>query len=272
MPRFSGSQGQQYHKKCESNFSSGSAWGNKPRGYFGDQEEELVREYKTSDDVERRKEIFTDLYPKFQYLVTSIVYNFRIPIHFPDDVEFIKQDCMCYILEGLEKFDPEKMSKKTGKTSKFYSYASVITSNYLRQIIKKRKNRNKFENELSLEYQMNMTGTHGASRISLPQYDIPLEEVEERYLLREFFDILCENMQDWPSVLQKENDQKVMSAIVKIFEDSSRLDHFTKKEIYFLIKEMTDLKSQQINGSLKNIRKIYAQLKTEYYEHAREAK
>ncbi len=227
-----------------------------------------MREYKATKDDDRRKAIFTELYPKLEYLATSIIFKFRIPLYF-DDVDFIKQDCMCAMLESLEKFDPYRVSPKTGKPSKFYSYGSVTVSNFLRQIIKKRKNKLRFENDLSMEYVLNNLDTHGVTKFSMPKEKDELEKLEEELIVKEFFLMLSQDMKTWHKMLHKENDQKVMDAIVKIFEDFNRLESLGKKEIYFLIKEMTNLKSQQINGSLKNIRRIYMRIKEEYYHEGK---
>jgi len=229
---------------------------NVSRGYFGDYEESLVIEFKNCDTDERKNEIFTELLCKFDYLINSLMFTFRIPIHMSDDVDFIKQDCRFFIYKGMDKYDPNKKSKNTGKPSRFYSYCSVIVSNYLRQLIKKHKNKKRFYDNLSQEY----------ANSSAHQYnDSVLEKIEEDEALRNFVLTLQSDMHKWRDEVVKPNDVKVLEAIIKIFEDLERLESLDKKEIYFLIKEITGLKSQQINGSLKNLRKIYIKARKQYY-------
>lgn len=235
------------------------------RGYFGAHEESLVVEFKETADHERRNEIFDELYPKFRYLISSLLYNFRIPLFFSDEADSIEGDCMHQIFEGIDKYNPYKVSPKTGKTSKFYSYASVIVSNYLRQIIKKRKHKVRFENELCADYLLNSLDSHGNTKFSMPAEEDRIETVERQFILKDFFALLQKTLPQWQDKLTKENDKKVAAAIVKIFDDADKIESLEKKELFFLLKEITQLKPQQINGSLKNIRKLYNIFRDDYY-------
>ena len=249
---------------------SGTYWGGKDsRGYFSNVEEELVREFKITIDKKRKDEIFKAIYPKIEYLITSIMYQFRIPQHF-DDINSIKQDCIYFIYEGIHKFDPYKISAKTGKPSRFFSYCSVIVSNHLRQLIKKKHNQYNIDDGTSPEYMNSSLDCHGNVTTSMAPEKDPLISREEEVIYKEFFSVIKKNALEWRSLLTKENDIKVLDAINKVFEDYNRLDSFDKKEIYFLLKELTGLQPQQLNGALKNIQKLYRKTKENYYNDEEE--
>lgn len=253
-------------KVSSDKLDNGTYWGGSSRpGYFSNDEEALIREYKTDIDMKRKNEIFKLIYPKIEYLITSIIYQFKIPQHF-DDIGSIKQDCVYYIFEGIYKFDPYRVSPKTGKPSKFYSYCTVIVSNYLRQLIKKRRNQYNMDSDnLSAEYINNSIDGHGNPSLSISTEPNAMEQQEEEVIFKEFFNLIKENATNWRAQLIKPNDIKVLDAVNKIFEDYNRLDSFDKKEIYFLLKELTGLQPQQLNGALKNIQKLYKKTKEAYY-------
>jgi len=194
------------------------------------------------------------------------MHNFKIPQHF-EDVEGIKQDCITSIFEGISKYNPYKKSKVTGKVSKFYSYCSVIVSNHLRQLIKKKKHQQRFDDTLSGDYVNHYMCSHGLSKLSMPSPENEIEQQEYQTMIKEFVCVLQKNMELWESYIVKENDKKVYNAIVKLTEDASVLDTLDKKEIFILIREITGLKPQQINGSLKNIRKLYISIKQQYLDY-----
>ncbi len=118
---------------------------------------------------------------------------------------------------------------------------------------------------LSAEYINNSIDGHGNPSLSISTEPNAMEQQEEEVIFKEFFNLIKENATNWRAQLIKPNDIKVLDAVNKIFEDYNRLDSFDKKEIYFLLKELTGLQPQQLNGALKNIQKLYKKTKEAYY-------
>jgi hypothetical protein len=109
--------------------------------------------------------------------------------------------------------------------------------------------------------------THGIVKFSgnsTNSEEYGFNDTESNLLLLEFYENVKDSMEMWLSKLDKKNDAVVMQAIIKIFEDAEKLDNLDKKGIFFILKELTGLKPQAINGSLKNIRKLYRKFKDEY--------
>lgn len=101
------------------------------KGYFYEEQEDAVKEYLMCTDSERRNHIFnTILLPAFTTMIESIIrrYNLHIP---SEEFEDTFNDTISFLMSKIEHFDPEKISQKTGKTFKAYSYCGTVCKNYL---------------------------------------------------------------------------------------------------------------------------------------------
>lgn len=101
------------------------------KGYFYEKQEDAVKEYLLSNNEIQRNQIFnTILLPAFTTMIESIIrrYNLHIP---NEEFEDTFNDTISFLMSKIEHFDPEKISKKTGKTFKAYSYCGTICKNYL---------------------------------------------------------------------------------------------------------------------------------------------
>jgi hypothetical protein len=101
------------------------------KGYFYEEQEEAVKEYLTSTNPIRRNQIFNDiLLPAFTTMIESIIrrYNLHIP---NEEFEDTFNDTISFLMSKIEHFDPDKISKKTGKSFKAYSYCGTVCKNYL---------------------------------------------------------------------------------------------------------------------------------------------
>lgn len=101
------------------------------KGYFYEEQENAVKEYLLTTDNVKRNQIFnTILLPAFTTMIESIIrrYNLHIPNEEFDDTF---NDTISFLMSKIEHFDPEKISKKTGKSFKAYSYCGTVCKNYL---------------------------------------------------------------------------------------------------------------------------------------------
>ena len=103
----------------------------KRKGYFYEEQEDAVKEYLVTTDENKKNKIFNDvLYPVFTTMIESIIRRYNL--HIPNE-EFADtfNDTISFLMSKIEHFNPEKISKKTGKTFKAYSYCGTICKNYL---------------------------------------------------------------------------------------------------------------------------------------------
>lgn len=101
------------------------------KGYFYETQEEAVKEYLTTTDIIKKNDIFnTILMPAFTTMIESIIrrYNLHIP---NEEFDETFNDTISFLMSKIEHFDPDKVSKKTGKAFKAYSYCGTICKNYL---------------------------------------------------------------------------------------------------------------------------------------------
>ena len=101
------------------------------KGYFYEEQEEAVKKYLLSENEVERNRIFNNiLLPAFTKMIESIIrrYNLRIP---NEEFEETFSDTISFLMSKIEHFEPEKISKKTGKTFKAYSYCGTVCKNYL---------------------------------------------------------------------------------------------------------------------------------------------
>lgn len=101
------------------------------KGYFYEEQEDAVKEYLlTENEIERNKIFNNILLPAFTKMIESIIrrYNLHIP---NEEFEETFNDTISFLMSKIEHFEPEKISKKTGKTFKAYSYCGTICKNYL---------------------------------------------------------------------------------------------------------------------------------------------
>jgi hypothetical protein len=101
------------------------------KGYFYEEQEEAVKQYLLTTSNSERNRIFNNiLLPAFTKMIESIIrrYNLHIP---NEEFDETFNDTISFLMSKIEHFEPEKISKKTGKTFKAYSYCGTICKNYL---------------------------------------------------------------------------------------------------------------------------------------------
>ena len=110
----------------------------KRKPYFGKDAHAAVVDYQSTDDRNKKNIIYIEkIKPSFDKLAENLIF-----IHgFANDVEsfeIMKADCVSFLYETLEKFDPARGSKA-------FSYFNVCAKNFLiirsKKKTKNRKNR-----------------------------------------------------------------------------------------------------------------------------------
>jgi hypothetical protein len=89
-------------------------------------------------------------------------------------------------------------------------------------------------------------------------------DLEEKVLDEEFLKTIKDNLTEWKSHFNKEQEKKVLDAVILIFDNCKNIDICDRKAIFFYIKEITGLKYVQIASNLSKIKKKYTYLKKKY--------
>jgi hypothetical protein len=113
------------------------------------------------------------------------------------------------------------------KGSKAFSYFSVITKNWFIHRVKK--------NSKDLKKEIN-------------------------------FEDAMKELDKWDNQDLKENERKVLNAIIDLFDNVDQLEIFNKKAIYMHIRELTNLNTKQVVNNLNKLRMRYRTFKKGWNE------
>ena len=215
--------------------------------YFTEVHQKAIVDYALTDCRKERTELYIQyIGPVFDEMVDKITYTYKFTTL--PNIDILKDECKIWLTTILDKFDPEKGSKA-------FSYFSVITKNWF--IHKVKKNSKNLKKEVSYD---DVVAEIEQLHISdEPNY---LEQREKA----EFWASLNNQFNVWEKENLKENEKKVLNAIIDLFDNVDELEIFNKKAIYMHIRELTNLNTKQVVNNLNRLREKYRNFKREYYE------
>jgi hypothetical protein len=174
-------------------------------------------------------------------MVDKIIFTYKFN-NLPN-IDQLREECKIWLTTILDKYD-------TSKGSKAFSYYSVITKNWFIQNVKK-TNKEK-RREISIEDAEKEIDENGES---VPSGYESTREYEE------FWINLSKEISNWEQANLKENERKVLSAIIQIFNNIENIEIFNKKAIYLYIRELTGLNTKQVVNGLSGIKSKYKNFK-----------
>lgn len=217
----------------------------KARHYFTSETEQAIVDYCSTDDQKKRTQLYQEqIQPAFNEMVDKIVYTYKFT-NLPN-IDYLKDDCKIWLTTILSKFNPDKGTKA-------FSYFSVVTKNWFTH--KAKKNSQKFKREV--EYDSMVREIDSISQEN--QRDL-LEEKSEQ----QFWKFLLLEVDGWKKLNLKENEQKVLDAVIILLNDIEKIEIFNKKAVYFYLREITGLNTKQIVSCLNKMRSRYRMFKDKW--------
>jgi len=218
-----------------------------PRQYFTEDTELAIIEYLASKDQNKRNFIYNErIHHSFYKLAENLIHTFKFYYTEVDDLEDLKHEVICFLLEKLHYF-------KAGK-GKAFSYFSIVGKNYL--ILYNNKNYVKKKGKADLIEVDN-------DNEILSEFDRQIVKGEKL----EFLDLYIRYMDKRVNGLfKKEEETKVANAILTVFKKRSHLEIFNKKAIYIYIREITGIETPIITKVVKVMRDIFKEKYSEYLE------
>jgi hypothetical protein len=219
--------------------------------YFDVREETAVRKFLITEDSMERNKIYNEfLRAPLDKMISSIIRRYKL---YRKDMDFeeIHCDTHSFLMTKVDKFKPSKNKKA-------YSYFGTICKNYLMgQIIKDQKetNRKVSYEDISTSIQERPDMIY---RIDDDVVDTNLILTEYVSELKEFID--GENL--------NENEKKLGFALVDLFDNYETIfsgnenNKFNKNIILLSLREMTNLSTKEIRGSIKKFKKLYIGIQT----------
>ena len=216
--------------------------------YFTSDTDAAIKEYLASSNQDERNYIFkTRIWYAFYKLAENLIHTFKFYYTEVDDLEDLKHEVICFLLEKLDYFKPDKGSKA-------FSYFSIVGKNYLilynNNNYKKKKAKVdvlKADEDEGVLHQLGRDGRKEEIKTFIDYYT--------EYIDKHMF-----------TLFKKAKDQKVADAINILFKRRENLEIFNKKALYIYIREMTEVETPVITKVTKILKKYYKKLYSEYLE------
>ena len=222
--------------------------GRKPskKQYFTADVDAAIKEYLSSSNQEERNYIYKSrIHYAFYKLAENLIHTFKFYYTEVDDLEDLKHEVICFLLEKLDYFKPEKGTKA-------FSYFSIVGKNYLILY-----NNNNYKKKKQKTDVLAADEDDGVLR-SLGRDDRKKE-------IKEFIDYFTEYVDKHMfTMFKKEKDRKVADAINLLFKRRENLEIFNKKALYIYIREITDVDTPVITKVTKILKKLQKELYQEY--------
>ena len=214
--------------------------------YFTPDTDAAIKEYLASSNQDERDHIFaTRIHYAFYKLAENLIHTFKFYYTEVDDLEDLKHEVVCFLLEKLHYFDPTKGSKA-------FSYFSIVGKNYL--ILYNNTN-----------YKKKKITTDPSAADEDDKVIHELGRPERKQDMKDFIDYFTEYIDKHMfRLFKKENDRKVCDAVNILFKRRENLEIFNKKALYIYIREITNVDTPVITKVTKILKKKYRELYNEY--------
>ena len=214
--------------------------------YFTPDTDAAIKEYLASTNQDERDHIFkTRIHYAFYKLAENLIHTFKFYYTEVDDLEDLKHEVICFLLEKLDYFKPEKGTKA-------FSYFSIVGKNYLILY-----NNNNYKKKKAKVDPLAADEDEGVLH--------QLGRDERKKEIKDFIDYFTEYVdKNMFSMFKKTQDIKVCDAINTLFKRRENLEIFNKKALYIYIREMTDVETPVITKVTKILKKLYKKLYIEF--------
>ena len=219
---------------------------NKKKQYFTADTDLAIAEYLASSNQDERDTIFSRrIHYAFYKLAENLIHTFKFYYTEVDDLEDLKHEVVCFLLEKLHYFDPTKGSKA-------FSYFSIVGKNYL--ILYNNTNYKKKKIK--------------ADVLAADEDDKVIHELgrpERKEDMKDFIDYFTSYIDKHMfRLFKKDHDRKVCDAVNILFKRRENLEIFNKKALYIYIREITNVDTPVITKVTKVLKKKYHELYSEY--------
>ena len=210
--------------------------------YFTPDTDAAIKDYLATSNQDDRDEIFkTRIWYPFYKLAENLIHTFKFYYTEVDDLEDLKHEVICFLLEKLDYFKPDKGSKA-------FSYFSIVGKNYL--ILYNNNNYQKKKQKVDVlaadedEGVLNQLGRDGRK-----------QEIKD---FIDYFTLYTDKHMF--TMFKKNKDRKVCDAINTLFKRRENLEIFNKKALYIYIREMTEVDTPVITKVTKKLKVLYKKL------------
>ena len=218
----------------------------KKKLYFGKEAHNAVVEYQNAQTREDRNIIYVDkIKPSFDKLAENLIFIHGLSTD-KEHFQILKSDCVTFLYEILEKFDPARGSKA-------FSYFNVCAKNFL-IIQSKKRNKNKLRHVSIDDQGLSITEKQAIENHSIipSQEDILIRE-EDKVLLKQI-------LQEIKQKITNTNEIACINAIIILFDNIEDLDFLNKRAVFVYMRDLSSLNPKQLSVAMSSIRKHYREM------------
>tara|TARA_Y100000310_G_scaffold343167_1_gene449611 strand:+ start:11174 stop:11902 length:729 start_codon:yes stop_codon:yes gene_type:complete len=215
--------------------------------YFNAETQAAIVEFQGCDESRIREKLYVEkIMPAFDKLAENLIfiYGFASP---PEPVENLKNDCIAFLYETINKWDESKGSKA-------FSYFNVVAKNWLiinARRIQKMNRRHVSSDDVS---RMSKSDKHLFSLydVMLAPDDIMIKDNFKNEVMKVLLEIKTR--------VTGENEKKCIDAVIIVFEQVDQLDFLNKRAVFVYVRDISGLTPKQLSVSMSVIRKHYREL------------
>lgn len=216
------------------------------KNYFTQENEDAIVAYNKSTDERERNKIFNEkIHFALYKLCENIINTFKFWYTGGYTIEELKQDVLTFLLEKLDKYNPEY--------GKAYSYFGTIAKRWL--IVNNKKN---YE-ILKLKGELEEVDDDVFVNVSIKN---ELYKQDQKIIIDDFVIHMDKNMNN---IFSNEDDIKISQIIVDLFKNRYNLEIFNKQSLYLNIKETTGFTTSHITKIVKVMRKEYKKIQNIHF-------
>lgn len=222
--------------------------------YFDETVEKAIVLYNQETDQTIRNQIYNDnIKYAIEKLAENIINTFKFP-YITDKFSNKKADVVSHLILNLDKYDQTK--------GKAYSYFGQAAKNYL--IINNDSSYKKLKTDFSINAEEEDSNDQNVFD-DIEDYHIDHEALRDNYqgFIEDFIIYLEENLD---IMFKKPNEKKIANAIIQLLQNYDSIENYSKKNIYIMLRDMTNFKATQITAVLDKIRSIYKKVKDDFLE------
>jgi len=219
----------------------------KKKLYFGREAHDAIIEYQASQCRNERHSIYEKkIRHSFQKLVENLIFIHgfaRDPVTF----QTLKFDCVTFLYETLEKFDPERGSKA-------FSYFNVCAKNFL--IIQTNKKNKNDRRSVSFDNYSNLSVR---DKRSIEVYSI-VPSPESIMIQKEDRERMFQVLGIIEGRIKNENEKLCVRAVTKLFTNIDDLELLNKRAIFVYLREISGLNPKQLSVAMSSVRKHFREI------------
>lgn len=215
----------------------------KRKPYFGKAAHNAVVQYQAAELRKDKNNIYIkEIKPSFEKLAENLIYIHGFS-QSKDHFTQLKCDCVSFLYEILEKFDPARGSKA-------FSYFNVCAKNYL--IIQSKKRLKEKKRNVSIDD----VGLSMRDKIEIEQHQV-IDSPENIFIQKEEIKALHEMNRKIRDKVTNANEKLCIEAIISLFNNINDLDFLNKRAVFVYLRELSGLNAKQLSVAMSGIRKQY---------------